>query len=211
MRLSSTLSSARGAGIKSECALRVPDAPIRRNVKPCLIPPSRRPLPPRSPDPPVPPSSPASKSALMIVFLVVFIDLLGFGIVIPLLSRLRRKIREHADRRRQGGAPPRRNPRSAHGLVLGHAVLFRPRLGPHLRSRRPPADPAHRSGRLRRVLYPVRLRLGPALRNRNGQAWRWPCCSYLASARAWPAPPSPRRRRSSPTARRRSGASTAWP
>jgi MFS transporter, DHA1 family, tetracycline resistance protein len=35
---------------------------------------------------PTPPISPGSKSALMIVFLVVFIDLLGFGIVIPLLS-----------------------------------------------------------------------------------------------------------------------------
>src|SRR5580765_7434982 len=29
--------------------------------------------------------APASRSALMIVFLVVFIDLLGFGIVLPLL------------------------------------------------------------------------------------------------------------------------------
>ncbi len=39
------------------------------------------------PGPSTPPGSSASKSALMIVFLVVFIDLLGFGIVIPLLSR----------------------------------------------------------------------------------------------------------------------------
>jgi MFS transporter, DHA1 family, tetracycline resistance protein len=37
--------------------------------------------------PPTPPSRSGTKSALMIVFLVVFIDLLGFGIVIPLLSR----------------------------------------------------------------------------------------------------------------------------
>lgn len=39
---------------------------------------------------PIPPDSPVrpgSKSALAIVFLVVFIDLLGFGIVIPLLPR----------------------------------------------------------------------------------------------------------------------------
>ncbi len=36
--------------------------------------------------PPVPPTR-SGKSALAIVFLVVFIDLLGFGIVIPLLSR----------------------------------------------------------------------------------------------------------------------------
>ena len=34
--------------------------------------------------PPTTPA-PASRSALMIVFLVVFIDLLGFGIVLPLL------------------------------------------------------------------------------------------------------------------------------
>jgi MFS family permease len=34
-----------------------------------------------------PPSQSGTKSALAIVFLVVFIDLLGFGIVIPLLSR----------------------------------------------------------------------------------------------------------------------------
>src|SRR4026208_1793320 len=32
--------------------------------------------------------APASRSALMIVFLVVFIDLLGFGIVLPLLPVL---------------------------------------------------------------------------------------------------------------------------
>ena len=38
------------------------------------------------PHTPAPPSNPGAKSALMIVFLVVFIDLLGFGIVIPLLS-----------------------------------------------------------------------------------------------------------------------------
>src|SRR6516162_10563935 len=35
----------------------------------------------------IPPANKAAKSALMIVFLVVFIDLLGFGIVIPLLPR----------------------------------------------------------------------------------------------------------------------------
>jgi MFS family permease len=36
---------------------------------------------------PTPPASKAGRSALTIVFLVVFIDLLGFGIVIPLLPR----------------------------------------------------------------------------------------------------------------------------
>ena len=36
---------------------------------------------------PTPPASKADRSALTIVFLVVFIDLLGFGIVIPLLPR----------------------------------------------------------------------------------------------------------------------------
>jgi MFS family permease len=34
-----------------------------------------------------PPSHPSARSALLIVFLVVFIDLLGFGIVLPLLPR----------------------------------------------------------------------------------------------------------------------------
>ncbi|HTU89968.1 MAG TPA: MFS transporter [Gemmataceae bacterium] len=44
--------------------------------------------PPDSPTfPPSDPPSRSGKSALAIVFLVVFIDLLGFGIVIPLLSR----------------------------------------------------------------------------------------------------------------------------
>jgi DHA1 family tetracycline resistance protein-like MFS transporter len=42
------------------------------------------PPPPTSPSDP----APASKSALVIVFLVVVIDLLGFGIVLPLLPRL---------------------------------------------------------------------------------------------------------------------------
>jgi len=45
-----------------------------------------QPTTPAISDPSLPPSSSASKSALTIVFLVVFIDLLGFGIVIPLLS-----------------------------------------------------------------------------------------------------------------------------
>ncbi len=40
-----------------------------------------------SPTPADPPNRSGTKSALMIVFLVVFIDLLGFGIVIPLLPR----------------------------------------------------------------------------------------------------------------------------
>ncbi|HEY7315105.1 MAG TPA: MFS transporter [Gemmataceae bacterium] len=42
---------------------------------------------PTSPAPLSPPGRSGAKSALMIVFLVVFIDLLGFGIVIPLLPR----------------------------------------------------------------------------------------------------------------------------
>lgn len=47
-------------------------------------------LPTETTAPAFPPSTPPSrsgKSALMIVFLVVFIDLLGFGIVLPLLPR----------------------------------------------------------------------------------------------------------------------------
>src|SRR5437868_6777568 len=39
-------------------------------------------------EPQSPPADvPSNKSALLIVFLVVFIDLLGFGIVLPLLPR----------------------------------------------------------------------------------------------------------------------------
>src|SRR5437588_2481059 len=41
--------------------------------------------PPPAPAEAAPP--PASRSALLIVFLVVFIDLFGFGIVLPLLPR----------------------------------------------------------------------------------------------------------------------------
>ncbi len=40
-----------------------------------------------SPPPPPPTTAPAARSAMLIVFLVVFIDLLGFGIVLPLLPR----------------------------------------------------------------------------------------------------------------------------
>jgi MFS family permease len=44
-------------------------------------------------EPPVPEAgaAPAARSARMIVFLVVFIDLLGFGIVLPLLPRIARE------------------------------------------------------------------------------------------------------------------------
>lgn len=44
--------------------------------------------PPATPSPEGHSLSPASRSALLIVFLVVFIDLLGFGIVLPLLPRI---------------------------------------------------------------------------------------------------------------------------
>src|SRR5436305_1412773 len=35
----------------------------------------------------IPPVPPSNKTALFVVFLVVFIDLLGFGIVLPLMPR----------------------------------------------------------------------------------------------------------------------------
>ncbi|MSQ95142.1 MAG: MFS transporter [Gemmataceae bacterium] len=41
-----------------------------------------------TPTPPAEPSQASNRSALMIVFLVVFIDLLGFGIILPLLPRI---------------------------------------------------------------------------------------------------------------------------
>ena len=45
------------------------------------------PLPPAAVDAVLPPGETSPRSALFIVFLVVFIDLLGFGIVLPLLPR----------------------------------------------------------------------------------------------------------------------------
>ena len=48
-------------------------------------PPGVSPQPPSSPAPIVLPGGATPRSALLIVFLVVFIDLLGFGIVLPLL------------------------------------------------------------------------------------------------------------------------------
>jgi MFS family permease len=64
-----------------------------------------------SPTLPAPPGSSSSKSALMIVFLVVFIDLLGFGIVIPLLPRYGET---YVDQLIEGGREAR-----AGGAVLG--------------------------------------------------------------------------------------------
>src|SRR5262249_19760943 len=45
-------------------------------------------LPETTPDISAPAVAPSNRSALLIVFLVVFIDLLGFGIVLPLLPRI---------------------------------------------------------------------------------------------------------------------------
>ncbi len=61
--------------------------------------------------PAVPAGSSSSKSALAIVFLVVFIDLLGFGIVIPLLPRYGET---YVDQLIEGGREAR-----AGGAVLG--------------------------------------------------------------------------------------------
>ncbi len=70
-----------------------------------------QPATPTTANPSIPPSSSASKSALTIVFLVVFIDLLGFGIVIPLLSVYGDK---YVRKLIEGGE---QNP--LHGMVLG--------------------------------------------------------------------------------------------
>lgn len=43
---------------------------------------------PPNPEPPTEPERKSNRSALFIVFLVVFIDLLGFGIILPLLPRI---------------------------------------------------------------------------------------------------------------------------
>src|SRR4051812_20313978 len=43
---------------------------------------------PATPQQPGPTTTQSNRSALLIVFLVVFIDLLGFGIVLPLLPRI---------------------------------------------------------------------------------------------------------------------------
>ena len=55
-----------------------------------------------------PTGDPAARSALFIVFLVVVIDLLGFGIVLPLLAALRRSVCRPALTHRAGVAARRR-------------------------------------------------------------------------------------------------------
>ena len=54
------------------------------------------------------PTSAANRSALVVVFLVVFIDLLGFGIVLPLLPRYAERYLPHTD------VPP-----AAYGAFVG--------------------------------------------------------------------------------------------
>ena len=55
-----------------------------------------------------PAPNPQSRAALFIVFLVVFIDLLGFGIVLPLLPRYAERVLE-----------PAGIPSQLHGWVIG--------------------------------------------------------------------------------------------
>src|SRR3954468_1014314 len=59
-------------------------------------------------EPPANPGRSASRAALLTVFLVVFIDLLGFGIVLPLLPRYADRLLEPAGVSRQ-----------LHGWVIG--------------------------------------------------------------------------------------------
>ena len=144
---------------------------------------------------PAPPSRPPRAAAtrragasLGTLFLTVFLDLLGFGLVIPFLpgdgapARRRRLRRDHARRR-----------------LLGHAVPLHPDLGPAVGSDRAPAGAALEHRRDRR---------------RDGVPGRWRrrccCCSPPASSAASPPPTSPSRRPTSPTSRRPSSARAAW-
>lgn len=54
-----------------------------------------------------------ARSAMMIVFMVVFIDLLGFGIVLPLLPRIAEAYAEHLHPGDRRGADP------IAGLIVG--------------------------------------------------------------------------------------------
>ncbi len=54
-----------------------------------------------------------ARTAMMIVFLVVFIDLLGFGIVLPLLPRIAEAYAEHLHPGDRGGADP------VAGMIVG--------------------------------------------------------------------------------------------
>jgi MFS family permease len=63
---------------------------------------------------PLAPDAPAAsnRSALLIVFLVVFIDLLGFGIVLPMLPRI-------AEEYAEAILPPTAGQKSLSGLIIG--------------------------------------------------------------------------------------------
>lgn len=71
-------------------------------------------FPPANTSGPAPPAT-SNRSALLIVFLVVFIDLLGFGIVLPMLPRI-------ADEYMSRLLPRDGNQESLSGLVIG--LLF---------------------------------------------------------------------------------------
>ena len=147
------------------------------------------------------PPDPARRSAMLIVFLVVVIDLLGFGIVLPLLPRFAETYLGRQRRRRRGVVIG-----LLYSLVLADAVRLRAAVGPALRPHRPAAGAAPGPGRVGRLLRassasprrcrPSRPTLALALLLR-----------VAGSAPASPARPSARPRRSSPTAPRRSSAS----
>ena len=100
------------------------------------------------------------KASLGTIFLTVFLDLLGFGLVIPFLPGVARHLGASDFVATLTG-----------GRLLADAVPVRPGVGPPVRPRRPPARAAVQHRRHRRRHGAAGLR-----------ATRWCCCS---SARLW--------------------------
>ena len=128
------------------------------------------------------------RSSLMIIFTTVFVDLLGFGIVLPLLPYYAHQL--HASGMAAGALIAR---------VLGDAVRRRAVVGALVRPHRPAAGVARESRGLDAVVPPLRA----GRRTSNG-------CSCRAFSPAWRGPTSRWRRRSSPTRRASRSARAAW-
>ena len=86
---------------------------------------------------------------MLVVFLTVFIDLIGFGIVVPLVPMYSRHY-------------------GASGLLIGAIIasfsamqfIFSPIWGRSFRPSRPPSDSAHQHRRCGAVICSVRHRVG---------------------------------------------------
>ncbi len=98
------------------------------------------------------PSTPQHGS-LFVIFLTVFIDLLGFGIVLPLLPIYGEQF---ATQHGFTAGPGRLDGRPADGQFLGHAVLFSAGVGTPVRPVRASSHSARGPGRFHGVLHLVR-------------------------------------------------------